>query len=263
MDNKLKDIEEKIEVCNDQSVEEQIRILEPLFLEIYDTMKNQKVDIPILLRLSQLENKLNIRMIDATPKVEPCLDRSKKEYPLEQIVYYTRKKAEDDYNCNVAKDSLRTRSLDFSNMLVDFSKRLQVPAITVNIGEHFHFPYPHYVVIAYFEEEFYLLDCTYQQFFLLGYNFSNRYYEHPSYTRTCEIGGRMLGERLESAKKLIQEGFLKVHSIDFKNYCDACAEFGNVSKEESEVSYLKSILKPIERSSDKVDRILVSKMQYL
>lgn len=263
MENKLKNIEEKIEECSYLSAEKQLEILEPFFQEVYEEIRKKEVEIPLLLRLSQLENKLSIRILDVEPKVEPSLDRNSKEYLLEQIVYYTRKKVQDNSNCNVKTDSLRTRSLEFSNLLSEIAKGLQVPTTILDIGAHFHFPYPHYIVIAYVEKEFYLLDCTYQQFFLLGYNFKNRYYNHPSYTRTCEIGRRMLGSREESAKRLIQNGYLLVSSADFKNYCDACAEFGNVEKKEDSISYLKDLLKIIERSSDKNDRILVSKMQYL
>lgn len=263
MDNKLRNIEESVDACSSLSIVEQIKILEPLFNEVYDELKNSAVEIPTLLHLSQLENKLNTRMIEVIPKVEPSLERNKKEHLLEQIVYYTRKKAQDNYNCNIQQDSLRTRSLEFSNLLSEIAKGLQVPTTILDIGEHFHFPYHHYIVIAYVENDFYLLDCTYQQFFMLGYNFQNRYYEHPSYTRTCEIGGRMIDNRKESAEKLIREGYLLVNSVDFKNYCDACAEFGNVDKMEDSISYLKDLLKVIERSSDKNDRILVSKMQYM
>ncbi len=263
MDNKLSFIEEQMDACSNLSVAEQKTILEPLFNEIYEEIKLSEVGIPTLLRISQLENKLSIRMLDITPKVEASLDRNKREYLLEQIVYYTRKKAQDNYNCNIIHDSLRTRSLEFSNLLSENAKGLQVPTTIIDLGSHFHFPYPHYVVITYIENEFYLLDCTYQQFFMLGYNFKNRYYEHPSYTRTCEIGGRMIDNRKESAVKLIREGYLLVKSEDFKNYCDACSEFGNVEKKENSISYLKDLLRTIERSSDKNDRILVSKMQYL
>lgn len=263
MEHKLRNIEEMIDTCSNLSVEEQKKILEPLFQEVYEEMKLENVEIPVMLRLSQLENKLSVRMIDVIPKVEASLDRNKKEYLLEQIVYYTRKKAQDNNNCNIERDSLRTRSLEFSNLLSENAKGLQVPTTILDLGSHFHFPYSHYVVITYVEDNFYLLDCTYQQFFLLGYNFSNRYYEHPSYTRTCEIGGRMTGNRQESAVKLIRDGYLLVDSIDFKNYCDACAEFGNVEKKEDSISYLKDLLQPIERSSDKFDRILVSKLQNL
>ena len=238
-------------------------ILEPLFQKLYEYIENHEVEMKELLRVSQLENKLNVRMIEVVPKVEPSLNKNKEHYLLEQIVYYTRKKAQDIYNCNIIEDSLRTRSLEFSNLIVEIAKGLQVPAIVVDIGSHFHFPYSHYVVIAYDSKEFYLIDCTYQQFFLLGYNFKNRYYPHPSYIRTCEMGGRIMEEHLDTAIRMIKEGFLPVHSLDFQYYCDVCAEYGNVEKCVDGISYLKELLKPIERSSDKVDRILVSKMQYL
>lgn len=263
MDSQLRNIEEMIEKSQALPVVEMKQKLEPLFNELYEKIKKEGCEIPVLLRLSQLENKLNIRLLEVTPKVEPSQEHNSKEHLLEQIVYYTRNKAQINWNCNVKEDSLRTRSLDFCNLLSEIAKGLQVPTTILDVGAHFHFPYSHYVVIATIENQFYLLDCTYQQFFLLGYNFQNRYYEHPSYTRSCEIGGRMVGQREESAIRLIKDGYLPVQSFDFQNYCDACAEFGNVEKKEDSVSYLKDLLKVIERSSDKNDRILVSKMQYL
>ena len=184
MENQLRNIEEQIDACSALSVAEMKNRLEPLFREVYDKIKEEGSEIPILLRLSQLENKLSVRMIEVTPKVEPSQNHSQPEHLLEQIVYYARKKAQDNWNCNVEKDSLRTRSLEFSNLLVEIAKGLQVPTTILDLGAHFHFPYSHYVVIAYVESQFYLLDCTYQQFFLLAYNFQDRYYEHPSYTRT-------------------------------------------------------------------------------
>lgn len=262
MEEKLDSIQKKIEELQNASLREKMNALEPLFFEVYEACRNSEISFPLLLKLSQLENQLTDRMIDAFPKLEPSLEASDKERVLKQIVYYARKQAKQVYGCDVSCDSLRTRSLDISNLVLETSKSIQVPACLIDIGTLFHFPYSHYAVLAYVEDSFYLLDVTYQEFFMLGYNFSNRYYEHPSYIRTCELGGRMLENRERSAKKMIQDGYLPVFSEDFQNYCDACCEFGEIECKPVK-EHLLDFLKPIERSSDKIDRILVSKLQYL
>jgi hypothetical protein len=262
MKEQLESIQNAIKDLEGASLSEKRKVLEPLFYPVYEECKQKEIDIIYLLKLSQLENQLSDRILPVIPKIEPTLEENQTDKILEKIVSYARKKAISIYQCNLEKDSLRTRSLDLSNLVLEMSKSLQVPTYLFDIGAYFHFPYPHYVVLSYVEDGYYFIDITYQEFFMLGYNFSNRYYEHPSYIRTCEIGGRMIKEREKSAEKMIYQGYLPILSKDFQNYCDACSEFGNIEKRDVK-EHLKEFLKPIERSSDKNDRILVSKMQYL
>ena len=126
---------------------------------------------------------------------------------------------------------------------------------------YFDLPIKHYVVIAYINQDYYLIDITYQQFFLLGYNFKNRYYEHPSYTRVCEIGGLMLDDRKDTAIKVIETGYIK-EEIDFVNYFDAFMEFSNQDKLSNGYEYLKVLLKSLKGSSDKSEITLYSKMNF-
>ena len=48
----------------------------------------------------------------------------------------------------------------------------------------------------------YLIDCTYQQYFLVGQNFKNRYLKSASHVVTCEIGNRVVNRNYEGTKKL-------------------------------------------------------------
>ncbi len=260
MIERLEQLEREIERTCQEDVTVQRECLEPLFQKIYEEIANHSVeDFSLLLKLSQLENRLTKRILPVVPKVSIPLDREEKEVTLKTIVYYTRKKAMDLYHCNIEEDSLRSRSKDLSMLLLEIAKGLEVPSCMIDIGSIFHFPYEHYVVLSYVDG-FYLFDITYQEFFLLGYNFPTRFYPFSPSPRTCEIGGRMLQGREESASHMIEEGYLKVDSLDFQNYCDGCSEFGEIAKEQSCIGYLQKLLEPLKGSSDKIDRILLSKM---
>ncbi len=260
MQEQLKILEQAIIDSQDMDVKAECKYLEPLFAEVYEeTRKENFDDLSALLKLSQLENKLSRRILPVWPKLEPPIERDSDEALLQMLVYYTRKKAEDLYHCNIKEDSLRTRSKDFSQLLSSIAKGLEVPACILDMASIFHLPVPHYVVLAYVNG-FYLLDITYQEFFLMGYNFPTRYYEFSPYNRICEVGGRMLGERVKSATLMIEDGYLPVSSTHFKNYCDAYAEFGSMDKCQDEKEYFQKLLEPIQGSSDKTDRILLSKV---
>lgn len=246
-----------------EDVEVQMKVLEPLFDKSYIACRaNQdSIDLRELLKLSQLENQLTKRILKVKPKIESSSNLNESDKTVEQIIYYSRKKAESLYNCSVENDSLRSRSLDFCNIVLETSKNLGVAACIFNLGFYFNLPIKHYVVIAYVNKDFYLIDITYQQFFLLGYNFKNRYYEHPSYTRVCEVGGRMLDGRKDTAIKVIENGYVKEEE-DFINYFDAFMEFGDQDKLSNGCEYLKVLLSSLKGSSDKSERILYSKMNF-
>ena len=259
MQEKLEVLEQEILRLKGESVSTIKNSVGPLLEEVYEEIKKEKIeDIPTLLKLSQLENLLSIRMIDASPKIEPA-SASDSFKAIEHLVFYTRNQASSKLGVNVVEDSLRTRSKDFSLLLLENARNLGIPATMIDLEITFSFPYPHYVVLAYVEE-FYLLDLTYQEFFLLGYNFPNRYYPHPTFLRVCEIGGRMMGEREHTAREMIENGYLKVASKEFQEYGDACLEFGG---KEEKFPYFEEMMKQIERSSEKSDRILLSKMHNL
>ncbi len=263
MQENLKRLEEAIIKSESYEVYKKRAYLEPYFDTVYEAFHdNSFEDIPSLLKLSQLENKLTDRILKASQNRMPPSNKEKKEYVLEKILFYMRNQAEELYHCNLEIDSLRTRSKDFCLLFLEIAKGLEVPATMIDMGSLFHFPYSHYIVLCYLEE-FYIADPTYQEFFLLGYNFKNRYYPHPTYLRTCEIGGRMLEGKESTAYQMIHDGYLKVNSKDFLNYCDVASSFGGIEPLRDSQKYLEKFMHEIERSSEKSDRILLSKMHNL
>jgi len=262
----MKELLDNIQILIDENLDKPVtvqrQILEPLFDLVYQkSHDNNNLDIRDMLKLSQLENQLNKRIIDVNPKIEPSSSINSNDKTIEQVVYYSRKKAEDIYHCSIKNDSLKSRSLDFCNIVLEISKNLGISACMFNLGEYFALPIKHYIVITFIEDNYYLIDITYQQFFLLGYNFENRYYEHPSYIKVCDIGGRMINDRKDTAIKVIRDGFIKLKS-DFKNYFDAFMEFGNHDKLDLGHDYLKQLLNSLKGSSDKSERLLYSKMNF-
>lgn len=261
MKDLLEQIQNVIDENLDQDVNVQMTLLEPLFFEAYANCHNSQLDIKDMLKLSQLENQLTKRIIDVNPKIEPSININEEDKTIEQIIYYSRRQAEAIYHCSLASDSLRSRSLDFCNIVLETSKNLGVPACMFNLGQYFNWPIKHYIVIAYLNSNYYLIDITYQQFFLLGYNFRDRYYEHPSYTRVCEVGRRIVDKDYRCAAKMIESGYLKEES-DIKKYFDTFMEMNDSDKLDSGNEYLKILLDTLKGSSDKNERLLYSKMNF-
>ena len=240
-----------IEKNIDKPVSKQMSLLEPLFDQIY---QNKNLELKDMLRLSQLENQLTKRIIEVCPKVEPST--SEKEKIIEQLIYYSRKRMEELYHCSIVNDSLKARSFEFCNIVLEIAKNLEVTACMFNLSDFLSLPYKHYMVIAYFNYYYYVIDLTYQQFFLLGNNFKNRYYEHPSYTRTCDIGRRIIERDFNTAKKMIVDGYLK-DLEQIKSYFD---EFSD-EKLSNGRAYLKLLISPLKGSNDKREKVLYAKLE--
>lgn len=257
----LEQIQIKIIETNDLSVNEQIGVLEPLFDKVYQMCHNSDIDMMDMLKLSQLENQLTRRIIDVQPLIEPSNNINEFDKIIEQIIYYSRKKMESTYGCSIIKDTLKARSLDFSDIVIDTAKNLGVSAVKFNLMEHFELPFKHYIVIAYLENKYYLIDLTYQQYFVLGNNFKNRYYEHPTYTRVCDIGRRIMDKNLECATKMIKNGYIYENNY-IKCYFDSFMELAGSNKLESGTAYLKVLINSLKGSADKSEKTLYNKMNF-
>lgn len=257
----LDKIQSLIEKTVDDDVIVQRELLEPLFSQVYGLCREGDVNILDMLRISQLENRLTKRIIDVVPKVESSTSLDDSDKIIEQIVYYSRKKAEDIYQCSIKNDSLKSRSLDFCNIVLETSKNLGVASVIFNLSNILEIPIKHHIIISYINNRYYLIDITYQQFFLLGYNFKERYYEHPSYTKLCDIGGRMMDSGRECARKMIENGYLKDLN-DIKKYFDAFMDFSTNSKLETGKEYLNLFLKTLKGSNDKSEKLLFEKANF-
>jgi hypothetical protein len=234
------------------------KYLSSVFSKIYNENKKGDVDINTIIKIFQLENMLTERIISASP----ILEASNKllgtdEQILEQVVFYTRKKFQDTYQSNVINDSLRDRSKDMCNILNDTCKTLNVICVIIDIGKKVGMNVSHYIGIILIKNKLYLIDCTYQQFFLLGYNFIDRYYKHPAGIKVCEVGGRMVPKRINTASTLMKNGYLECESDSFKEYLDAFIESaGNTEKKDSSKEYLELIL--FEINDKNINKILAN-----
>lgn len=231
--------------------------LQNKFSDIYKEAKNS-ISINDIIKIYQLENKLSDRFIP----VEPILESSRKETGsseqiLEQIVYYSRKRFQETYNCNIKNDSLRDRSKDMVDILKDVLDTLNIIYTVIDLGKKIEI-YSHYVVIVLINNELYLIDLTYQQFFILGYNFIDRYYDHPNGVKTCEIGGRMIPKYFDTAKFLIEKGYLKCKSMSFKEYMDAFMSFSENDLKENYNDYLEFLLSDLKEIKDKSSNKILS-----
>lgn len=261
----MKELLDKIQILIEQNMNEDVdiqkKILEPLFNDAYAQCHNDDIDIKELLKLSQLENQLTKRILKVNPKIEPSNNINESDKMIEQVIYYSRKKAQEMYHCSIINDSLKARSRDFCSIVLDTAKSLGITATSFTFIDYFNLPLKHNIVVAYIDNNYYLIDITYQQFFLLGYNFKGRYYEHPTCTKVCEVGGRMGGSRIDTAIRLIENGYIKEQS-DIKNYFDAFMEFTNQEKLANGNEYLKTLLESLKGSNDKSERVLYSKMNF-
>ena len=257
----LEQIQNKIIETNDLSVNEQIVVLEPLFDKVYQMCRSEEIDMMDMLKISQLENQLTRRIIDTKPLIEPSNNIDESDKIIEQIIYYSRKKMESTYGCSVVNDTLKARSLDFCNIIVETAKNLGVAAVKFNLMEHYAIPFKHYIVLACLENKYYLIDLTYQQYFVLGNNFKNRYYEHPTYTRVCDIGRRIMDKSVECATKIIKYGYI-YESNFIKYYFDSFMELASTNKLENGTAYLNVLISSLKGSTDKSEKALYSKMKF-
>lgn len=241
------------------SPEEKREYLKDIFSNIYHEAE-RNISINETIKIYQLENILSERMIPIYPIVEASTKLiGTKEQIIEQVVYYARKRFQDIYNCNIKKDSLRDRSKDMINILEDIFRTLNIVYVVIDLGKKIDIS-SYYISIILVNDELYLIDLTYQQFFILGYNFIDRYYEYPTGVKICEIGGRMIPERKETAISLIEKGYLKCNSISFKEYLDAFMEYSKKEKKNNYTEYLEFILFDLRKIKDKISNKILSKI---
>lgn len=254
----LKEAEYMILNSSDISPENKRKYLNDIFTSIYDEAR-KGINITDIIKISQLENILSDRMIEANPIIESSKEiLGTKKQILEQIVFYARKRFQDTYSCNIKIDSLRDRSKDMSIILKDVLNTLNITHIIIDLGKKINMN-SYYVAIIIVEDDLYLVDLTYQQFFILGYNFLNRYYEHPTGIKRCEIGG-LMNENIPTVIQLIENGYLLCKSDSFLIYMNMFMEYMELTKKDNCSEYLEFILSDLREIKDKTSNRILSKI---
>ena len=142
---------------------------------------------------------------------------------LEQIVLktqtYLNKDQKKDMQGTCLNSTLFTRKLCKKFNLPVYTFCLQ-PGFVNNPNSYFH---RHYFNIIKYQDSYYLVDCTYKQFFLLKRCLLNRL--GIPFLATPQAGTFMLmnEKREEVAKKILSDGYIEITSNVLKAYLDGFA----------------------------------------
>lgn len=197
------------------------RVVEKYFNDIYRYIEDnfEDIDDNTFARIHSLENSLNKLMVDFTPNLTmPGEVTNTDEYLLKVIVYCTRKKLMREYSVDFTIDSLKKLDSKANEYVKDVCDHMGLTVISFNIGRLFNIPKKHNVSLVKINDLYYLVDCTYQQYFLLGQNFKNRYIKSASHVATCEVGARILARNRAGAIELLENGFISVDDPMFEDY---------------------------------------------
>ncbi len=196
-------------------------VLEEYFNKIYAYVKENETDIDAntLAKIHSLENCLNDFIIPLKINLEaPSGDENSDTYLLQTIVYFTRKQLHVKNKVNINVDSLKKYDEQANKYVKDMCDRLGLLCYSFNVGQVFDIPKNHNISLVKVNNKFYLIDCTYQQFFLLGQNFKERYLKSASHIVKCEIGARIFFRNKKGAITLLEQGFISALDKMFEDY---------------------------------------------
>lgn len=139
-----------------------------------------------------------------------CLARQR--YEKARMTKFTRK-----VSCK--NDSLTAKCIFMSDIIIKICQEYGIRCIPFDffndVKEH------RAVVIELGSGNSYLVDCTYQQFFILGNNLPNRHITKSLTTEKALVGHTMLvSGKHDFAKEILEKGFVKISEQGFKAYMD-------------------------------------------
>lgn len=202
-------------------------VVEEYFNNIYKYIEENidDIDASQLARIHSLENSLNDFIIDFKTNINaPNEVENSDEYLLETIVYFTRKQLKIKESIDFSSAALRKQDRIANDYVSDMCNRLGLPSYCFNVSHLFDLPRNHNICIVNVNSEYYLVDCTYQQYFLTGLNFENRYLKSTSRIVKCEVGRRILKRNPDGARQLLEKGYINCKDITFEDYFDTMFE---------------------------------------
>lgn len=198
-----------------------LNVVEKYFNDIYGYVEKNidTISTNVLARIHGLENSLHSFIVPFETDLDaPNEVTDSDEYLLKTIVYFARKQLYKNESVDFTSDSLRKYDLKSTKYVKDMCDRLGVLCYTINIKRLLGLPKDHNINIIKVDDTYYLIDLTYQQYFLLGQNFKNRYLKSASYIVTSEIGSRMLYKNHGGGLELLEKGFIRCDDDVFEDY---------------------------------------------
>lgn len=222
-----------------------LNVVEKYFNDIYNYVRENidSISANELARIHGLENSLNGFIVPFETNLKaPNEVENSDEYLLQTICYFTRKQLATNESVDFKSNSLRKYDEKATKYVKDMCERLGLLCYTVNIKKTFGIPKDHNISIVKVDDMYYLVDCTYQQYFLMGQNFRNRYLKSASHIVTCEVGARILYRNHGGAIELLETGFVSCDDDIFTDYFDTMfSQYGKDSLSKDE--YLNMIVK--------------------
>lgn len=197
------------------------KVVEEYFNNIYRYVQENidDMDSSTLARIHSLESSLDDFIVTFETNLKaPNEVENSDEYLLETIVYFTRKQMRVKDSIDFSTDSLRRQDKQAIEYVKDMCDRLGLLCYNFNIGRIFNIPKNHNVSLVKVDDLYYLVDCTYQQYFLVGQNFKNRFLKSASHIVTCEVGSRILKRNSLGAIELLERGFICFEDKMFEDY---------------------------------------------
>ena len=229
--------------------EEYLEAVEEYFDSIYKYIEDnrEELDASTLARIRSLESSMDEFIVPFyTKEKAPNEVENSDEYLLETIVYFTRKQLRVKESVEFETDSLRKQDKLASELVKDMCERLGLPNTSINISRLFDIPKNHNINFVKVDKRFYLIDCTYQQYFLIGQNYQTRFLPSSEGILTRELGSRILDRNSSGAVKLLEKGFISTEDPMFKDYFDVILEQAGKEPME-EMEYLDLVKKKIKK----------------
>ncbi len=204
-------------------VEVYYKVVEEYFNYIYRYIEDniEDIDSATTARIHSLESSLDSFIVPfEVDLTAPNEVEHSDDYLLETIVYFTRRQMKINDSVDFETDSLRKQDKVATEYVKDMCDRLGLLCYNFNIAKTFNIPKNHNASLVKVDDTYYLVDCTYQQYFLVGQNFKNRYVKSASHVVTCEVGGRVVKRNSEGAIKLLEKGYVSIDDDMFEDYFD-------------------------------------------
>lgn len=199
------------------------KVVEEYFNNIYNYIEEnvESIDSSTLARIHSLESSLNDFIIPFTTNLKaPNEVDNSDEYLLQTIVYFVRKQLRVKESVDFNSDNLKKYDRKACEYVKDICDRLGLLCYNLNIGRTFNMPKNHNISIVKIDDRYYLIDCTYQQYFLVGQNFRKRYLKSANEIVNCEVGTRIVERNYDGAKRLLEYGYISSEDNMFEDYFD-------------------------------------------